>query len=110
MHWMRKPRLNSAVATVAVETVFSLLRVASLSFDIVLYPSCPSFRSASAERANPESRGSGFALCAPRNDVSLINHRFSDGCAKAGFQEIEITAFIGLTDVARKHPAIAALE
>ncbi len=32
--WMRKPRLNSAVATVAVETVFSLLRVASLSFDI----------------------------------------------------------------------------
>src|SRR6478735_7733842 len=33
---MRKPRLNSAVATVAVETVFSLLRVASLSFVMVL--------------------------------------------------------------------------
>src|ERR1700758_2916871 len=31
---MRKPRLNSAVATVAVETVLSLVRVASLSFDI----------------------------------------------------------------------------
>ncbi len=35
---MRKPRLNSAVATVAVETVLSLLRVASLSFVIVLIP------------------------------------------------------------------------
>jgi hypothetical protein len=32
MHWVRKPRLNSAVATVAVLMVFSLLRVASLSF------------------------------------------------------------------------------
>src|SRR3979411_2228069 len=31
MVWILKPRLNSAVATVAVETVFSLLRVASLS-------------------------------------------------------------------------------
>jgi hypothetical protein len=31
--------LNSAVATVAVETVLSLLRVASLSFVIDLYPS-----------------------------------------------------------------------
>src|SRR3954453_15240276 len=30
--WMRRPRLNSAVATVAVETDLSLLRVASLSF------------------------------------------------------------------------------
>src|SRR5215475_13676420 len=35
MHWMRKPRLNSAVATVAVETVLSLLRVGSLSLDMV---------------------------------------------------------------------------
>src|SRR3954471_23880020 len=30
--WMRRPRLNNAVATVAVETDLSLLRVASLSF------------------------------------------------------------------------------
>src|SRR3954449_11756763 len=29
--WMRRPRLNSAVATVAVETDLSLLRVASVS-------------------------------------------------------------------------------
>src|SRR6185295_6470621 len=36
--WMRKPRLNSAVATVAVETVLSLLRVASLSFVILFIP------------------------------------------------------------------------
>src|SRR6266481_1620907 len=47
---MRKPRLNSAVATVAVETVFSLLRVASLSFVIFLYPVCPSFRGAKRTR------------------------------------------------------------
>src|SRR4051812_32777531 len=31
MHWMRRPRLNSAVATVAVETVLSLSRVVVLS-------------------------------------------------------------------------------
>jgi len=37
MHWMRKPRLNNAVATVAVETVFSLLRVASLSL-VMFFP------------------------------------------------------------------------
>src|SRR5262249_11306530 len=43
MHWMRKPRLNSAVATVAVETDLSLLRVVSLSLDI-------SSRSASINR------------------------------------------------------------
>src|SRR5580698_9798501 len=38
MHWTRKPRLYSAVATVAVEMVFSLLRVASLSFVILFLP------------------------------------------------------------------------
>ena len=37
MHWIRKPRLKSAVATVVVETVFNLLRVASLSF-VMGYP------------------------------------------------------------------------
>jgi hypothetical protein len=36
--------LNSAVATVAVLMVFSLLRVVSLSFVIVSHPRCPSFR------------------------------------------------------------------
>src|SRR3954471_15232935 len=30
--WMRRPRLNNAVATVAVESDLSLVRVASLSF------------------------------------------------------------------------------
>src|ERR1700686_1106547 len=35
---MRKPRLNSAVATVAVETVFSFSRGASVSFVIVFHP------------------------------------------------------------------------
>src|SRR4051794_13984755 len=42
MHWLRNPRLNNAVATVAVEMVFSLLRVASLS--LVMTFSCTSFR------------------------------------------------------------------
>src|SRR5665213_4448035 len=35
MHWVRKPRLNKAVATVAVEMVLSLLRVASDSFVVM---------------------------------------------------------------------------
>src|SRR5215472_18422049 len=80
MHWMRKPRLNSAVATVAVETVLSLLRVASVS--LVMFCSPP---------------------------VS-VNRRLTDRLAKAGLEEIEIAAFIGLLDVTRKHPAVAALE
>jgi hypothetical protein len=37
MHWVRKPRLNSAVATVAVLMVFNLLRVASLSLPMALF-------------------------------------------------------------------------
>src|ERR1700731_164369 len=36
MVWTRKPRLNSAVATVAVLMVLSLLRVASLRLLIIL--------------------------------------------------------------------------
>src|SRR5436309_11670914 len=70
---MRKPRLNSAVATVAVETVFSLLRVASVSFNIGLISLLLSFRDA-PPGAGPESiltivvMDSGFALRAPRND------------------------------------------
>src|SRR5438034_2026495 len=60
---MRKPRLNSAVATVAVETVFSLLRVASLSFVILFSLSWSSFRSArvSERIRNLEVPGSRFA-------------------------------------------------
>src|SRR2546429_9441815 len=70
---MRKPRLNSAVATVAVETVFSLLRVVSLSFVIFFLSGDPSFRDG-ASAPDPESRDSGFALRAPRNDgVSYSN-------------------------------------
>src|SRR5882762_4807660 len=71
---MRKPRLNSAVATVAVETVFSLLRVASLSFVIFFVPVIPSFRDG-ALAPDPESRDSGFALRAPRNDGGDQLHR-----------------------------------
>src|SRR2546429_7007039 len=70
---MRKPRLNSAVATVAVETVFSLLRGGSLSFVIFFLSGYPSFRDG-ASAPDPESRDSGFALRAPRNDgVSYSN-------------------------------------
>src|SRR2546426_9882953 len=60
---MRKPRLNSAVATVAVETVLSLLRVASLSFVILFSLSWSSFRSArvSERIRNLEVPGSRFA-------------------------------------------------
>src|SRR5258707_123987 len=81
MHWIRKPRLNSAVATVAVETVFSLLRVASVSFDM-----------------------------ASSQVTRLINRRFIDRRAESGLEEIEIAALVGLFDVPRNHPAIAALE
>src|SRR6266568_3281978 len=38
MHWVRKPRLNSAVATVAVLMVLSLLRVVSLSLVMCFVP------------------------------------------------------------------------
>src|SRR3954467_3592774 len=104
--WMRKPRLNSAVATVAVETVLSFARVASLSFDI--WPILLSFRGG-APASNPESRGSGFTLRVPRNDSS-INRRLAHRRSKAGFEEIEIAALVGLLDMLGEHPAIAALE
>src|SRR4051794_16410553 len=35
----------------------------------------------------------------------LINRRLSDRRAEAGFEEIEIAAFVGLLDVPREHPA-----
>src|SRR5215831_858613 len=95
MHWMRKPRLNKAVATVAVETVLSLSRVVSRSLVIAFVPL--SFRG-DAPASNPERR------------VELVNRGLIDRLAKTGFQEIEITAFVGLLDVFGEHPAIAALE
>src|SRR5882757_1544165 len=71
---MRSPRLNSAVATVAVEMVLNLLRVASLRFDMILVPSCSSFRDAPERRRlgiHTPDRGYGFrarGYAAPRND------------------------------------------
>ena len=53
---MRKPRLNKAVATVAVETVLSLLRVASeslsLFYPILVIPG----------RAQQRTRNFGFSV------------------------------------------------
>src|SRR6266480_911620 len=89
MHWVRKPRLNSAVATVAVLMVFNLLRVASLSVVMCSYSSCPSFRG--ARSANPESRDSPMRNCASevwsfgpsRNDglLRLLAKRGAEGMA-----------------------------
>ena len=42
--------------------------------------------------------------------TTLINRRLIDRRAETGFEKIEIAAVIGLLDVFRKHPAIAALE
>src|SRR3982074_1762009 len=67
MHWVRKPRLNSAVATVAVLMVLSLLRVASLSLVMVLgsqFAVIPG--RAKREPGISRFRVQGFAL--PRND------------------------------------------
>src|SRR3954468_25101255 len=86
MHWLRKPRLNSAVATVAVEMVLSLARVASLSLVMI------------------------SLSWLTRSRAPLINRRLLDRGAKAGFEEVEVAAFIGLPDMPREHPAIAALE
>src|SRR5712672_2508888 len=47
---------------------------------------------------------------APERRIKSINRRLADRRAEPRFEEIEIAAFIGLLDVARKHPAIAALE
>src|SRR6202012_1550486 len=40
---------------------------------------------------------------------ALINRGLADRGAEIRFQEIEIAALIGLLDMAREHPAIAAL-
>src|SRR5262245_21449321 len=58
---MRKPRLNSAVATVAVETVFSFSRVASVSFVMMISIPWSSFRCDAKHRTrNLEVPGSHF--------------------------------------------------
>src|SRR5690349_13821007 len=39
-----------------------------------------------------------------------INRGLVDRLAEAGLEEVEVAAFIGLLDMFREHPAIAALE
>src|SRR5580704_1819470 len=77
MHWVLKPRLYKAVATVAVLMVLSLLRVASLSLVMIFPFVIPGW----SEGPDPESRGSGFTLRVPRNDAHslgrLSNTRFA---------------------------------
>src|SRR5690606_14267519 len=75
MNWLRSPRLNSAVHSVAVLTVFSLSRVF------------------------------GF-----KRNVLSEDSRFADWRAEVSLQKIEVTSLVCLTDVTRKHPAVAALE
>src|SRR5687767_8453953 len=77
--WMRKPRLKSAVVRVAVETVLSLSRVAGSSAMV------------------------GPWECASK-DGRLFNR-----LAEPGLEEVEVAALVGLLDVAREHPAVAAL-
>src|SRR5882672_1579412 len=66
--------------------------------------------------AGPESilpivvMDSGLAAAPRPGMTALINRRLVDRLAESRLQEIEIAAFIGLLDVAREHPAIAALE
>src|SRR5258705_3497321 len=89
MHWMRKPRLSNAVATVAVETVFSLLRVASLSlvmspisrFSVIPgWSERPDLRCAIAHRGISRFRVR-FAL---RNDLGQHRHAaLDDGDGRA---------------------------
>src|SRR5258708_13160791 len=73
---------------------------------VIRSPQLLSFRG--VRSTNPESRGSGFA--SRPGTTPSINRRLADRRAKAGFEKIEITAFISLLDVASEHPAIAALE
>src|ERR1041385_7193240 len=40
----------------------------------------------------------------------LINRGLLDRRAKAGFEEVEVAALVGLLDMPREHPAIAAFE
>src|SRR5882724_7651237 len=115
MHWTRSPRLNSAVATVAVEMVLSLSRVVSLSLVMVCSLS-PFVIPGWPEGPGPESittfgsMDSGLAAARRPGMTRLINRRLADRGAESRFEEVEIAAVVGLLDVAREHPAIAALE
>src|SRR3954464_11762507 len=98
MHWLPKPRLNSAVATVAVEMVLSLLRVASLSLVMKLLSSCVIPGCAPWRRPGIHTHDGGYGFrardfVAPRND-NLINRRLLHRRAKTGFEEVEIAALI----------------
>src|SRR4051794_36262891 len=108
MHWLRKPRLNSAVATVAVEMVFSLSRVASLSLVMELSSSfsgpvsrtrCGILHAAAQSRDRSDRCASlRPRLCsaplreelraALRPGHELINRRFANRRAEAGFEEV----------------------
>src|SRR5690606_26540423 len=82
MNWLRRPRLNSAVHSVAVLTAARRARVVSDRAVMAV---------SEAGRAGSENVGLGH------------------GRAEAGFQEIEVAAVVGLQDVLRVHPAVAAL-
>src|SRR6266849_3107214 len=113
MHWVRKPRLNSAVATVAVLMVFSLLRVASLSLVMISIPVL-SFRDGPKDQTRnlevPRCAIAHLRFASRPGTTTSVNRRLADRRAKAGFEKIEIAALIGLPDVTREHPAIAALK
>src|SRR6266540_18501 len=107
---MRKPRLNSAVATVAVETVLSLLRVASLSFVMVHYPSWSSFRGArvSERTRNLEIPGS---MLTHRPGMTDSSHRAVglyvervDGMAARHIEAVVLRAAEGEIGAALRQP------
>src|SRR5580658_3277943 len=78
---MRKPRLNNAVATVAVETVFSLLRVASESFDMAYSPLFSSFR-------DVPPRQTSEAILRGRRRPGIHFSQYSFGTMDSGLQAL----------------------
>src|SRR5229473_6324809 len=100
---MRKPRLNSAVATVAVETDLNLLRVVSLSFVMRPYPGCRSFRRDAKHRASDAQLRigeslPGLVLRTIPERRGLINRRLVDRRAERRFEKVKVAALIGLPD------------
>src|SRR5476651_2143966 len=87
---MRKPRLNKAVATVAVEMVLSLLRVASLRF--VMGGSQFAVIPGRAKREPGISRFRVRCFASPRNDGNSselhVRHRLDFGSGGAEVEEI----------------------
>src|SRR5256885_10982396 len=100
MNWLRRPRLNSAVQRVAVLTAASCARV---SFFTVVDLS-DSQRPSAARRA-AEDRCESSRPLTRSEDVGLADRR-----TERGLEEIEVAALVGLQDVPRVHPAVAALE